>query len=479
MMASLYHRINNEHKKPLHSGQIAIARALFRDRKTIIQAQLGRNCGKSEIALYCAWVYAMTNPGSQVYIICPQRKQGKEIYWASGRLKYYGPPEYLAGEPKESELRLQFKNGSFICVEGAENYSALRGIKPDLVIYDEFQDHIKEFDVEVMRPNLIAKRASLLVFGTPPKRDGYYYEFKKQLLKQVEDGDTTRMYLQLPTSTNPSINKEELAKIKKALIAQGDEAVWKREYLAEDCIGGAEMVFPLWSRERYVKPHSLLLSFLEKARNELRFGWISDPGSTSTFACLFVAYNPYTCQLFVLDEIYEQDRRRTDTKSIWDVARPKMLAINPDLREWRKIADEAAAWFRHEMSANFGVSIGPSRKRKHNKEENISVVKMLMAQDESFFVSDRCVKFMWEIENYATDDAGVLPDVNDHLMDCLDYSIPALTVRTKEKVRQEPGAPLFVSSFDRRVRVKSLSTKDSDWGEQVFEDSLNYDPLND
>jgi hypothetical protein len=477
MMAALYHRINNVHKKPLHSGQIAVARALFRDKKTIIQAQLGRNTGKTEVALYCAWVYAMTRPGSQVYIICPQRKQGKEIYWASGRLKYYGPQEYLDGEPKESELRLQFKNGSFICVEGAENYSALRGIKPDLVIYDEFQDHIKEFDVEVMRPNLIAKQASLLVFGTPPKRDGYYYEFKRQILNAIKDGDETRMYLQLPTSTNPKINKAELEKIRKALIAQGDEAVWKREYLGEDCIGGAEMIFPLWSRERHVKPHSFLTTILRATANECRFAWISDPGSTSTFACLFVAYNPYTCQLFILDEIYAQDRRETHTKAIWDVARVKMQELRPNLSDWRKVCDEAAAWFRHEMSANFGVSVAPSRKRKHNKEDNISTIKMLQAQEDCFFVSERCKKFIWEIENYVTGPEGDMPDMDDHLMDCLDYTVPALTIRTKERARPGQLHPTWLSAMDRRIKVKESSPKNLDWGDDVFMDSLIYDPL--
>lgn len=474
MMADLYHKINNVHKRPLHHGQISVARALFRDRKTIIQAQLGRNVGKSECALYCAWVYALTNPGSQIYIICPQRKQGKEIYWASGRLKYYGPQEYLEGEPKESELRLEFKNRSFICVEGAENYPALRGIKPDLVIYDEFQDHIKEFDVEVMRPNLIAKRASLLVFGTPPKRDGYYYEFKKALLKQIADGDDTRYYLQLPTSTNPNINREELQKIKVNLIAQGDEAVWKREYLAEDCIGGAEMVFPLWSRERHVKAHSFLMATLQRQKGECRFAWIADPGSTSTFGCLFVCYNPYTCQYFILDEIYEQDRRRTDTKSIWDVARLKMKDLYQG--EWRKVADEAAAWFRHEMSANFSISIAPTRKKKNKRDDAISIFKMLMAQDDMFFVSDRCKKFIWELENYVTDDAGNLPDTDDHLMDCVFYSAPALNIKVKEKVRMGETRPLYLNSDRRGIKVKTLPMKDADWGEDVFVDSLSYDP---
>jgi len=145
--------------------------------------------------------------------------------------------------------------------------------------------------------------------------------------------------------------------------------------------------------------------------------------------------------------------------------------------DWRKIADEAAAWFRHEMSANFGISVAPTRKRRNRKDENISIIKMLIAQENTFFVSDRCKKFVWELENYVTDDAGNLPDGAVHLMDCFDYSIPALNVKTRERLRNSELKFNWVASeSNRRIKIKELPNKNSDWGDNVFEDSLSYDP---
>lgn len=451
-------------KTPLHKGQIQLARAVFTDKKRIVQAQWGRSCGKTLAACYIAWVQALTVPNSLIYIICPQRKQGGEIYWASNRLPGFGPRQYLKGEPNKSEYRLEFLNGSFICVEGAENYSALRGIKPTLVIYDEFQDHCKEFDVEVMRPNILAKKASLVILGTPPKVDCYYYEFKRQLLKAIEKGDNSRLYLQFPSEVNPSMDKGELEKTRIALIEQGDEAIWKREYLGEDCIGGSEMVFILWRREDHLRPHRLIMERLSLQRNECRFATVFDPGTTSTFAALFLAFNPYTSTLYILDEIYEKDRKKMDTASIWRLARAKELELAPKA-EWARVADEAAAWFRREMIANFNIVVRPSRKQKNKKDMNISTLKSLMAVPDAFQVSERCKNFVHEIENYVTDDEGKLPNINDHLMDCTLGSTLVDTDIGPMAISELCGKSVTVlSRFGEYIKTKGafLTSKSSD-----------------
>jgi len=201
----------------------------------------------------------------------------------------------------DSQITLNFKGDSFICIEGCENYKARRGIKPDLVIYDEFQDHSKEFDVEVMRPNLLAKRSALIVTGTPPKNEHvYYYEFKKEIKKAIERGDTSRLYMELPTSVNPAIDKEELERIRTQLIESDNEAIWRREYLGQDCFGGAEAIFPTWNPNIHWKPHDVIMPALEKDRHKLKWITVADPGTATCFAVLFGAYNPYTSQLFLL-----------------------------------------------------------------------------------------------------------------------------------------------------------------------------------
>jgi hypothetical protein len=470
----LHDRINNYHKRSLHAGQLQLARAYFEEGKKIIQAQYGRSAGKSESILYIAWRRALTVPGSLIYIITPERKQGKEIYWASGRLQDYGPDEYVTID-KESELRVKFKNGSFIVVDGCENYDAHRGIKPHLVFYDEFQKHGKEFDQEVMRPNLGAKNAALIICGTPPKRDCYYYEFKKELQFEIAEGDDSRVYFELPSSVNPNWDPDELDKIRRSLIRRGDEGIWKREYLGQDSLDSQEMVFPLWSREKHLVPRDVLYAQLKPNRTNLKWYTICDPGTTSCFAVLFAAYDPYNAKLYLVDEIYEKDGKKTHTKAIWQRIKEIETYWNKD-GKWKRVADEAAAWFRKEMFYQFKISIEKTQKGKFKQEDQISLGRAIMAEDDMMMVSADNKFFKWELENYVKDEEGELPDVDDHLMDCFNYLLASCRFSLQRKEKGEGG--------DRMIEVKdSLYTskykrvqnigRDDDWADQACSDALS------
>jgi hypothetical protein len=470
--------------RELHVGQIQVARDILRGEKRVVQAQWGRKAGKTESNLYLAWAYAKLNPGSEVWIICPQRKQGKAIYWNSRRLQDFGPREWILQE-KESEITLEFKNGSKIYVEGCENYDALRGINPSLVIYDEFQDHSKEFHVEVMAPNLIAKSASLMVTGTPPKKDNYYCEFRRQLLEEIAEGDTTRAYYEFPSSINPSLDKEELEKIRVRLYKSGDEKIWLREHMAQLIWGGEGAVFSPWSRDKHLKPHRVLMSALERDMHKLRWFTIFDPGSMTCFAALFACYNPYTSQLFLLDEIYETNSKNTDALSIWrramDIERD--LFPNRPPKMFQRVYDEAAPWFHINLRKFFGndpeFHMAPSQKNKvagySSKETDCSLIKQIMATDNALFVSDRCKKWVWETENYVLDEDGNYPKNHDHLNpDCSTYLVKACNFKFIEAA---PYDDALGQNFQMQTQfgAKNLQTirRHDEWADKLVEDSLN------
>ena len=421
IMERVYARVNKELKRPLHPSQARVARDYFVRGMRVIMCQCGRNFGKTEAILYIATVAALLNDKFLIYIITPERKQGKEIYWASKRLQSYAPPEFVEDE-KDTDIRLTFKNGSFICVDGCENYNAHRGLKPNLVIYDEFQGHSKEFHLEVMAPNLIGKASSLLIFGTPPKsRASFYVEFRDNLLKQIKEEDPTRSYYELKTEENPSIDKKELAKIRKELFDSGNEIIWYREYEGKLVFGGEDVVFPKWNPKVHCRTHKVIMSYLENDKHKLKWFTVCDPGTSSCFAVLFACYNPFTQQIFLLDEIYEKDRRRTDSRSIWDRIRNKEKELYPesDERTWRRFYDEQAIWFANEIAANFGIGLLPTRKQRVHEDEGISRAKIVMAHANSLLVSDRCYWFRWEVESYVTDEYGRYVDKNNHFLDCL------------------------------------------------------------
>lgn len=410
-----------------HEGQARIIRPFFNERKKIIQGQCGRSAGKTESILYIAWRYALTHPGSETYIICPELKQAKKIYWMPRRLQYYGPQEYVL-EHRESELRTVFTNGSYIILDGCENYEALRGIKPNFVVYDEFQHHSPHFDEEVMQPNLQSGKVSLLVFGTPPKRHCYYVDFRKALLENISLGDKDCLYVELHSASNPTSDQNWLAKKKAELIRRDKYNVWLREYEGRLVFDTESAILPFFNPDKHIKPHSLLINLIKRDKHKLNWYALYDPGTTSVFAALFIAVNPYTSQVFVLDEIYAEERRECTSQAIYT----KASEIKSDLfdREdaWTEYYDEAAAWFANEVESIFSANLNPTRKQKVmtlNDESRAgeSILNMVMMQDNTFFVSDRCEKFKWEIEQYVQDDKGNYPKTNDHLMDLLFYFV--------------------------------------------------------
>lgn len=484
IMTSIYDAMK-ERDVVLHVGQIRLARDLFSEGKRVIQAQWGRKAGKTETACYLTWIFALLNPGSQIWIICPQRKQGKDIYWLSGRIQGFGPRHYIESD-NTTDLCVNFKNTSFIKVDGCENYNALRGINPSLVLYDEFQEHSKEFHVEVMAPNLIAKDASLVVIGTPPRSECYYDEFKTQLLSEIKAGDTSRAYYEFPSDINPSLDKKELEKIRIRLEKAGDTPIWQREYLARSVRGGEGTVFLSWDRERHIKSHELVKSTLERDMKGLKWYTIFDPGNMTCFGVLFLAYNPYTSQVFILDEIYETNPRHTDATSIWlrtETMEQELYPGHP-YRTWKRVYDHAASWFYINVKKMFPRSymtpcVKNTQKFWSSKEEDCSLIKQIMAVDNVLFVSERCQKFIWEVENYVVDENGNYPDENDHLIDCFVYFLKACGFRFVEQVPAVEGlaSQSVISAFGVK-RMRPAVKDPSEWSDNVVDDSLWIDIYN-
>jgi hypothetical protein len=150
-----------------HPTQQLVLNALFRDLAPVVFNESGRKWGKTDLICYFLWRRALTIPGGHYYF-APEQKQAKEILWASNRLQTFGPAGYIDGKPNETEMRIWLTNGSFIKVDGSDNFNAYRGIEPHSAVYDEFRDFRPEFH-KVMGPNLAPHEAQLLICTTPPE----------------------------------------------------------------------------------------------------------------------------------------------------------------------------------------------------------------------------------------------------------------------------------------------------------------------
>jgi hypothetical protein len=414
-----------------HVEQFPVLKAFFGEGKKIIQGQCGRNFGKTEIILYIAWRYGLTHPNSEIYIICPEVKQAKKIYWFKRRIQNYGPRQYVANL-FESKLRVEFTNGSTITLDGCENYDSLRGIKPDLVIYDEFQHHSHLFDEEVMQPNLASGKVSLVVMGTPPKRKCYYTEFRAAVLEKVKEGHPAYFYVELPTSANPVNSPDWLAEKKADLFRKGKKNVWYREYEGKLVFDTESAIFPMFSRETLCRSRQWLVDEIRTKGRKLKFYALFDPATASTFGALFFAHNPYTSEVYILDEIYEKIRPLMRSLVIWERSNAikESFGVEPEL--WFNIYDEAEAWFENEVAGEMDNEVGqeyslqPTHKLRKNKIDSEdgrpgeSLIMSMMLSGK-MYINEECTNLCDELENFVKDEKGDYPTDNDHLVDCLFY----------------------------------------------------------
>jgi hypothetical protein len=398
-----------------HEGQIAIGRALIGRLIRDVFAQCGRNFGKTELVAYLLWRWAWTYPGSENYYFSPFMKQSREILWASRRVQTFGPQDWIT-KVNEQEMRIHFSNGSFIKLDGSDNVESYRGVKPKgLTVFDEFKDFRPEF-FEAYDPNRAAYDSPLMIIGTPPEFDGQFNQIAQSWAK-----DSSKAFFKFPTYTNPHINPRWLEKKKEELYSRGEADKWEREYMAEFVRGGSKRIFPMLKND-FITPHSRLMQSIERDKRRLEWFVVADPAGASTFAVLFAAINPYTREVYLVDEIYEQRQDEMTVKRIGERIRQTTRSLFKG--EWRYIYDEAEAWFANEMLEHFDLSFEPTQKAKNDKTTGLSLIKDIMLA-KKLHVSEKCLKWFWEADNYQKDAEGRIIKKNDHLLDCTRYLLGA------------------------------------------------------
>ena len=402
-----------------HPAQVTIGQALIKDRIRHVMVSAGRNLGKTELSAYLLWRWALTFPKSENYLFAPYMKQAREILWASRRIQEFGPKGLVVSN-NTTEMRIEFSNGSFIKLDGSENHEAYRGIKPrGLVVYDEFKDFRPEFH-DAFDPNRAAYDAPLFVIGTPPEVENHFTTMAEDCSQSPH-----KRFFRFPTSANPHVDPRWLDDKKAELYARGEGDKWEREYEARFVRGGASTIFPMLDPNRHVRGHGAIMAEIARDRRKLDWYLWADPAGASCFAVLFVAINPYTRRIYVLDEIYETAQSEMTVLKIGKRVFEKRdeLFRHPD-KPWRQGYDEAETWFHNEMLDHFNEGFEPTRKAKSDKLSGLSLIKDLLLHDR-VIISSRCEKLVWEMLNYRKDDKGKIVKQNDHAIDCLRYILDA------------------------------------------------------
>ena len=184
----------------------------------------GRRFGKTTLAIreVC---YVARIPGRVCWAVCPSYRQAKQIFWI--KLKKILQDLRWVSKINEAELTVVLKNGSRICLRGADNPDSLRGVGIDFLVLDECADIQESAFTEVLRPTLSDTKGNALFIGTPKGMNWFH-----DLYQRGQDPTETEWAsYQYTTLEGGWVEEEEIFQARKDLDAktfrQEYEATWE------------------------------------------------------------------------------------------------------------------------------------------------------------------------------------------------------------------------------------------------------------
>jgi hypothetical protein len=184
-------------------------------------AVTGRRFGKTHVAMRELARFGAVKQNSLVWYVAPSYRMAKGIVWdqLKGRLKDLRWVE----QTNEAELTMRLKNGSKICLKGADSPDSLRGVGLDFLVMDEFQDTDPRAWTEILRPTLSDKHGNALFLGTPRGVGSFSHEMYS-MAQTTDDWDS----FSYKTIDGQQVPASEIEAAKRDM----DQKTFEQEYLA-------------------------------------------------------------------------------------------------------------------------------------------------------------------------------------------------------------------------------------------------------
>jgi len=180
----------------------------------------GRRFGKTHLAIRELCRYA-TEPNKLVWYVAPSYRMAKQIVW--DKLKNKLLDLNWVDRYNETDLHLILKNGSKICLRGADHSDSLRGVGIDFLVLDECADIDKKAWTEVLRPTLSDTQGSALFTGTPKGLGNWLHDI--YINKKTDSNWDSFQFTTLDGGQVPQV---EIDQAKKDL----DDRTFRQEYMA-------------------------------------------------------------------------------------------------------------------------------------------------------------------------------------------------------------------------------------------------------
>jgi hypothetical protein len=206
-----------------------------------------RRAGKTVACINDLIRAALTFPRSdgRFAYVAPFYSQAKAVAW--DYLKQFSSA--IPGiEINESELRIDYPNGSRIRLFGADNANALRGLFFDGIVADEYGDWKPSVWSYVIRPALADRGGWAIIIGTPKGRNQFW-----EVYEHAKTADNW-LCLTIRASESGLLPASELAELQNELT----EDAWRQEMECDfdAALPGAIYGKELWLAEQQgrIKP---------------------------------------------------------------------------------------------------------------------------------------------------------------------------------------------------------------------------------
>ena len=195
-----------------------------------IIASVGRQWGKSFLAMNVLLKWALEDNGSISMWLAPIYGQSKKVFQELSNLL---ANTTLTKSINKSELTITFINGSIMYFRSAEREDNLRGNTLDYLVVDEAA-YIKDTVwSQVLRATVLVKGKKVLFLSTPRGRNWFY----EMALRGESDEYIQYKTFKGSSFDSPYISEEELNEAKMSL----PESIYRQEILAEFLEGSGEV----------------------------------------------------------------------------------------------------------------------------------------------------------------------------------------------------------------------------------------------
>jgi phage terminase large subunit len=179
----------------------------------------GRRFGKTYLCITRLICWALEKPGSLNWYVTANYRMAKQIAWR--QLKNMASDD-LVVKRNESDLSIEFVNGSIVALRGADNEDSLRGVSLSSLVVDEAA-YVKQSAWEMVLRPALSDQGGPAWFITTPAGLNWFHD----LWEQAQDESDWKAF-SYTTIQGGNVPAEEVEAARRTL----DERTFRQEYLA-------------------------------------------------------------------------------------------------------------------------------------------------------------------------------------------------------------------------------------------------------